>query len=64
MSFLANYARVADSVFKNGDLFKDTKSGYAFGYSLKTCIGPIELKYSLSPDTKNHFWYFKLGFWF
>ena len=64
VSFLANYARVADSVFKNGDLFKDTKSGYAFGYSLKTFIGPIELKYSWSPDTKNHFWYFNLGFWF
>jgi NTE family protein len=64
ISFLANYARVAENVLKKGDLFVDTKSGYAFGYSVDTLIGPIDLKYSWSPDTKNHFWYFNLGFWF
>jgi len=64
ISFLANYARVAENVFKKGDLFVDTKSGYAFGYSVDTFIGPIDLKYSWSPDTKNHYWYFNLGFWF
>jgi NTE family protein len=64
ISFLANYARVAENVFKKGDLFVGTKSGYAFGYSVDTLIGPIDLKYSWSPDTKNHYWYFNLGFWF
>lgn len=64
LSFLANYARVAENVFEKGDLFVDTKSGYAFGYSIDTIIGPIDLKYSWSPDTKNHYWYFNLGFWF
>lgn len=64
VSFLANYARVANSVFKNGNLFQDTKSGYAVGYSLKTFLGPIDLKYAWSPETKNHYWYFNLGFWF
>ncbi len=63
-SFIANYARVNDNVFKDGDLFKNTLSGYAIGYSLKTFVGPIEFKYSWSPDTKKHYWLFNLGFWF
>jgi len=62
--FLANYARVANSVLKGGELFNDTKSGYAIGYSIKSIIGPIELKHSWSPDTKNRYWYFNFGFWF
>lgn len=62
--FLANYARVDNSVLKGGDLFNDTKSGYAIGYSINTFIGPIDLKYSWSPDTKKQYWYFNLGFWF
>jgi len=62
--FLANYARVDNSVLKGGNLFNDTKSGYAFGYSINSIIGPIDLKYSWSPDTNNYYWYFNLGFWF
>jgi len=62
--FLANYARVDNSVLKGGDLFNGTKSGYALGYSINSIIGPIDLKYSWSPDTKKHYWYFNLGFWF
>ena len=64
MHFLANYARVDNSVLKGGNLFNDTKSGYAFGYSINSIIGPIDLKYSWSPDTNNYYWYFNLGFWF
>ncbi len=64
LHFIANYARVDESVLNGGDLFKDTKSGYALGYSVKTLIGPLSLKYSWSPDTKKNFWYFNLGFWF
>ena len=61
---IANYARVDDSVLNGGELFNDTKSGYALGYSVNTLVGPISLKYSWSPDTKKYFWYFNLGFWF
>lgn len=61
---IANYARVDNNVFADGNLFDDVFSGYAVGYGLKTFLGPIELKYSWSPDTKNHFWLFNLGFWF
>ena len=63
-SFIANYARVEYDVFKDGKLFDNTKSGYALGYGLSTFIGPIELKYSWSPDHKERYWLFNLGFWF
>jgi NTE family protein len=61
---IANYARVDSSVLEGGDLFDDTKSGYALGYSLNSILGPIDLKYSWSPDTNKTYWYFNLGFWF
>lgn len=64
-TFIANYGRVDDNVFSDGrDLFEDVISGYAVGYSLDTRLGPIELKYSWSPDNKKQFWLFNLGFWF
>ncbi|WP_298767246.1 patatin-like phospholipase family protein [uncultured Polaribacter sp.] len=64
-SFIANYARVNDNVFKNFNLFNQIKSGYAVGYSYNSFIGPIELKYSWSPDVKNSATFlFNLGFWF
>lgn len=65
LHFIANYARVDDSVLNGAELFNDTKSGYAVGYSYNLpFIGPIDLKYSWSPDTKKNYWYFNLGFWF
>jgi NTE family protein len=62
--FIANYARLEPNVFKNLDLFTNIRSGYALGYSYNSFIGPIELKYSWSPDTKESYWLFNLGFWF
>jgi NTE family protein len=63
--FIANYGRVAENVFVNTkDLFKDVLSGYALGYSLNTLIGPIEIKYSWSPENTKGAWLFNLGFWF
>ncbi|QTD36648.1 patatin-like phospholipase family protein [Polaribacter batillariae] len=63
-SVIANYARLDTNVFKDIDLFKDVKSGYALGYSYDSFLGPIELKYSWSPDTNENVWLFNLGFWF
>ncbi|MEO9570629.1 MAG: patatin-like phospholipase family protein [Polaribacter sp.] len=63
-SFIANYGRLEGNVFKSIDLFKDVKSGYALGYSYNTLVGPLELKYSWSPDNKQSYWLFNLGFWF
>ena len=64
ISFIANYARLDDNVLKDTRIFKDIKSGYALGYSLDSFIGPIELKYSWSPDTKEGAILFNLGYWF
>lgn len=63
-SFIANYARADSDLFNNGQLFANTKSGYAFGYSINTLIGPIEFKYSWTPDLNRNYWLFNLGFWF
>ena len=63
-TFIANYARAENDLFKNGQLFANTKSGYAIGYSINTIIGPIELKYSWTPDLNKNYWLFNLGFWF
>jgi NTE family protein len=63
-SFIANYARLDDNVFENLEVFKDIKSGYALGYSYNSLIGPLEVKYSWSPDNKQSYWLFNLGFWF
>ena len=63
-SFIANYVRLDDNVFKDIEVFKDIKSGYAIGYSYNSLIGPLEIKYSWSPDTNQNYWLFNLGFWF
>ncbi|MFV0247567.1 MAG: patatin-like phospholipase family protein [Tenacibaculum sp.] len=63
-TFTANYARVENDVLKNGELFKNTKSGYAIGYGLSSFLGPIELRYSWSADHSERYWLFNLGFWF
>ncbi len=63
-SFIANYARLEDNVFKDLELFDNVKSGYAVGYSYDSFLGPLEIKYTWSPDTKDGFWLFNLGFWF
>ena len=64
-SFIANYARVDENVFSDGrDLFEDVLAGYAVGYSLDTRLGPIEIKYSWSPENSEGHWLFNLGFWF
>lgn len=63
-SFIANYARLDGNIFKDINLFKNIYAGYAFGYSYNSIIGPIEIKYSWSPETKQRYWLFNLGFWF
>ncbi len=65
VSATGNYARVSEDLWNAGEIFEDTKSGYAVGYGLNSFIGPIELKYSWSPDGRDQdYWYFNLGFWF
>lgn len=64
-NFAANYANVQDQLFENGNwLSKPTYNGYAIGYGLESIIGPIEIKYSWSPELNIGYAYFTVGFAF
>jgi len=61
----ANIANVEDDLYTTGNWFSmPDYNGYAIGYGIETFMGPLEAKYSYSPDTKEGYWYFSLGFWF
>ena len=61
----ANYANVADDIFVDGEWFTAPDfSGYALGYSFESLVGPIEIKYTWSPEVDHGKWFFNLGFWF
>ncbi|QNK77101.1 patatin-like phospholipase family protein [Winogradskyella sp. PAMC22761] len=61
----ANYANIDDGLFDTGEFISLLNySGYAVGYSLETFLGPLEGKYSYSPETGSSYWFFNLGFWF
>ena len=65
INFAANYANIGSKIFDSGDWYKNpSHSGYAFGYGLETIIGPVELKHSWSPETRDHYTWFSIGFWF
>ncbi|MBZ9787108.1 patatin-like phospholipase family protein [Psychroflexus sp. CAK57W] len=61
----ANYANVEDDLFSNGNwLTTPNFSGYGVGLGSQTIIGPIDLKYSYSPETNESIWFVSLGYWF
>ncbi len=61
----ANFANVENDLFSSGDwLSLPTYTGYALGYGRETFFGPVEVKYSWSPEIKGSQWFFSLGFWF
>lgn len=65
LNFAANYANVDDDLFENGEWFTAPDySGYAVGYGLETFFGPVEIKYTWSPDTDQAKWFFNVGYWF
>lgn len=64
VSFTANAARATQDIFNQGALFENTKLGYAVGYSIASFLGPIEAKYTWSPETGLNYWFFNVGFWF
>ncbi len=65
INLIANYANVADNIFDDGEwLTTPDFSGYGIGYSLETFLGPIEAKYTWSPEANESRWFFNLGFWF
>ena len=61
----ANFANVENELFGSGNWFSfPDYSGYAIGYGLETFLGPVEVKYSISPEAKESLWFFSIGFWF
>lgn len=65
LNFSANFANVGDKIFETDEwLTKPTYTGYGFGYGLETIFGPVEIKHSWSPETKDHHTWFSVGFWF
>ena len=61
----ANFANLEDDLLMTGNWFSRPKySGYALGYGLETFMGPLEVRYSYSPELKSSEWFFSLGFWF
>jgi NTE family protein len=52
-------------LFDEDDWIKKPQfSGYALGYGLESIIGPVEFKYSYSPELKKSYTWFAVGFRF
>jgi NTE family protein len=65
LNFSANFANLDHNLFKSVNWITFPKySGYALGYGLDTAIGPVELKYSWSPENAKGYTWFAVGFWF
>jgi NTE family protein len=61
----ANFANLEDDLYRTGNWFSSPDySGYALGYSVETFLGPIEGKYTWSPEANSGVWFFNVGFWF
>lgn len=64
-NFAANYANIADDLFRTGNwLSRPTYNGYAVGYALESVIGPVEVKYTWSPELSRGYTFISIGFWF
>lgn len=65
INFSANFANLGDKLFETTNWVSIPKySGYAFGYGLETVIGPIEIKYSWSPENSRSYTWISVGFLF
>jgi len=65
LNFTANYANAGDNIFDDGEWFSNPDfNGYALGYGLETFFGPLQIKYSWTPDQDQDQLYFSIGFWF
>lgn len=65
VNFAANYANVENNLFESGNWLATPRySGYAVGYGLESIIGPIEIKYTWSPELSKGFTFVSVGFLF
>ncbi len=65
VNIAANYANAGSQLFTTGDWLASPEfSGYAIGYGVETLVGPLQIKYSFSPELSDNEWFFSVGFWF
>ncbi|RZJ35128.1 MAG: patatin [Flavobacterium sp.] len=66
LNFAANAAIIDDNLFETSNWLSKNKrySGYAIGYGLESIVGPIEVKYTWSPELSHGYTWFSIGFWF
>lgn len=66
INFSGNFANIGNRIFESveGWFSKPNFTGYGFGYGYESIVGPLEIKHSWSPETRNHFTWISLGFWF
>ena len=65
LNFTGNYANIGNKLFDSDAwLERPNFSGYAFGYGLETIFGPLAVKHSWSPETRNHYTWFSIGYHF
>jgi NTE family protein len=65
LNLSANIAKVGDDLFVTGQWFNSIDYvGYAVGYGLETFLGPLEVKYSFSPEREAGEWHVSAGFRF
>lgn len=60
-----NWANVDNDIFETGEWFTlPDYRGYALGYGIDTFLGPIQAKFTYSPEQRKSIWFFNIGFWF
>jgi NTE family protein len=66
INFTGNFANIGNKIFEFVESWvsKPNFTGYGFGYGYDSLIGPLEIKHSWSPETRNHFTWISLGFGF
>ncbi|WP_111878193.1 patatin-like phospholipase family protein [Aequorivita sp. CIP111184] len=61
----ANIANIGNDLFETGQWIDGVDySGISAGYGLETVLGPMEIKYSYSPELDKSEWYVALGYRF
>lgn len=60
-----NWANIENDIFRTGEWFTlPDYRGYALGYAIETFLGPIQAKYTYSPEQSDGVWFVNVGFWF
>ena len=61
----ANYANAGSAIFISNEWIAGPKySGYALGYGFDSIVGPLQIKYTYTPDTSMSNLFFSIGLWF